>query len=211
MPHALKPDNQTISSKLEEWPFDDPYYKEAEEYVIKNLNQPNRKDLSGLSSFLMQVDYNQYVENRFDCSEMACLTEWLLEGAGFNTTIARGKIQKENESIPHAWVLVKLKNDEKVAVDGTYVEESLGIAPRNYNYSKTNRGAIISYYEYKKTHLSLGLEFDEFKKMHSSENKSYCNYYDPIDEFGSIFQYKQFNEKENWSRKNYDWWYNLTT
>jgi len=62
-----------------------------------------------------------YSMNVFDCSESSALLEWLLEGAGFDASIA---VSSFYETFPHTWVIVNLSDGKSVNIEATYFAQN---------------------------------------------------------------------------------------
>ncbi len=60
----------------------------------------------------------------FDCSETSAMLEWLLEGAGFNASIA-----STSGTFGHSWVLVTLANGDVVAIESTTLTQNYYAPP----------------------------------------------------------------------------------
>jgi len=95
------------------------YYGWAERYVSTEYQIPENKDIEGLIFFLDQIEFPEYVKGEFDCSECSSLLEWLLEGAGFHTYVAR------KPDLSHAWIQVEIE-DDIIAIESTQLTDGWG-------------------------------------------------------------------------------------
>lgn len=105
------------------------YYGVAEDYVQKNFDVPQEKNIEGLATFLNEVKLPTYVEGEFDCSDSSAVVEWLLEGTGFDVKIASNSRLGEMVVNSHTWVMVSLSDGRKVAVEATYLAEGSNYYP----------------------------------------------------------------------------------
>ncbi|RLI18093.1 hypothetical protein DRO54_10595 [Candidatus Bathyarchaeota archaeon] len=85
--------------------------------LLQNLNQS--KSLDDLKKALNNVHFKlEYtIDSELQCGEKSAIIMKYLKEKGFIVEMARGKISRGDEEIPHAWVLVHLR-------DGTYVVET---------------------------------------------------------------------------------------
>jgi hypothetical protein len=76
-------------------------------------------DLDALKETLKKVCFKEEYRpprSNIGCGEKSAILMKYLEGKGYRVSMGRGKLSIDDEEIPHAWVLVHLKN-------GTYVVE----------------------------------------------------------------------------------------
>jgi len=101
------------------------YYDTARDYVTANYTLVGEKNIRSLVAFLDQIKLREYEESVFDCSEASAMLEWLLEGAGFNASIASigGSI------FGHSWVLVTLDEGNVVAIEATSLTQNYYAPP----------------------------------------------------------------------------------
>jgi len=85
------------------------YYSKADEMVP----DPQIHSIKTLYDTLMPVKLPRYDINSFRCSHASAYLEWYLEGAGFDTYIV------ESEELDHAWVIVELPEEGRVAIEAT--------------------------------------------------------------------------------------------
>lgn len=104
------------------------YYEIAENYVIGNYAFVGEEDIGNLFSFLDQLQFPEYSGNYFDCSEASAMLEWLLEGAGFNASIATN-VTSAYVIGGHTWVLVTLNNGDVVAIESTSLTQNYYAPP----------------------------------------------------------------------------------
>ncbi len=104
------------------------YYKISDEMYPDVI----KKDLNTLEYILNTIKLPRYKKNYYDCSEVSCQLEWILEGYGFKTYIATNS--------NHAWVLVQLDDGKMVAVESTLLCEN------NYCPSQAIRYEDYPYY-----------------------------------------------------------------
>lgn len=88
----------------------DYYYQFAEQFVKQTYFIPEDKSVKELVGFLYALDFPEYCENIFDCSDSSSLLEWLLEGAGYHAYL----VEKDG----HMWVQVET-SDGLVAIETT--------------------------------------------------------------------------------------------
>jgi hypothetical protein len=100
--------NQFENSKIN-------YYDAARNYVSMNYAPVGEKNIANLVAFLDQIEFRDYEESVFDCSEASSMLEWLLEGAGFSASIA----SNDSYIFGHTWVLVTLDTGDIVAIEAT--------------------------------------------------------------------------------------------
>jgi len=101
------------------------YYGAASNYVATNYNLTGEKNITNLVAFLDQVQLRDYVGDVFDCSETSAMLEWLLEGAGFNASIAL----TSSAFWGHSWVLVTLNNGDTVVIESTSLTQNYYAPP----------------------------------------------------------------------------------
>ncbi|MHC1636085.1 MAG: hypothetical protein ACXQTS_05640, partial [Candidatus Methanospirareceae archaeon] len=91
------------------------YYSKADEMVP----DPQIHSIKTLYYTLMTVKLPRYNISSFRCSHASEYLEWYLEGAGFDTYIV------ESEELDHAWVIVELPEDGRVAIEATALCEDI--------------------------------------------------------------------------------------
>lgn len=64
-----------------------------------------------------KLEYTQ--DSQFQCGEKSAIIMKYLKEKGFTVEMARGKLVRGDEEIPHAWVLVHLKDDTYVVETNT--------------------------------------------------------------------------------------------
>jgi hypothetical protein len=101
------------------------YYNAARNYVAANYNPTGEKNIVNLVAFLNQIQLRDYAKDVFDCSESSAMLEWLLEGAGFNASIASNPSYTNG----HTWVLVTLIDGETVAIESTSLTANYYASP----------------------------------------------------------------------------------
>lgn len=91
------------------------YYQTGEEYVDSIHSETPSQDRSDLINFLNQIKpLPPYNKENFTSFESSSRLEWILEGAGFETSLVVGR---KNENSPtRAWVTVNL-NGENITLD----------------------------------------------------------------------------------------------
>jgi hypothetical protein len=87
------------------------YYGAAENYVLSKYGAVNNRTIGDLENFLMRIDpFPVARDDVFDCSEASARLEWLLEGAGFDASIAWKQLPQGG----HTWVIVYLPDTDNV-------------------------------------------------------------------------------------------------
>ena len=215
------PDNPTRRSEY--------YYHFAEDYVSDNYVVPEVKNIDGLIFFLDQLEFPEYREGVFDCSESSSLLEWLLEGAGFHAYIAR----KSDSYTGHAWVQVEVGEDI-VALEATQLTMgwSDGDSTKPWGIVSKSDGTYLEYtYQYRSEYRM----FIDWKDKYASSSfvwdrnisfrewvSEYLSYTPSFISIGSVVPdeaeyYERFRGYESpvpsvednvriFSEMEYDWW-----
>lgn len=120
------------------------YYKEANKYVgYKYGNVPNR-NRPDLKNFLLKIDtFPPYDWEKFTCSEASARLEWLLEGGGFDASIATSEMGPNK--MGHAWVIVTLSEVNNVKVEATYFTKNHYNPPGIVQGQHVLIGAAVNY------------------------------------------------------------------
>lgn len=173
------------------------YYENAKAYVAQNYEIPVEKDIGGLVSFLDQIEFREYQEDVFDCSETSSMLEWLLEGAGFSASLATNSSLESVSFMPHTWVLVTLDTGDVVAVEATYLTQN-NYAPPGIIESPDGRFREHSYkyrmfLEWKKEYppslysYDPNITFEEWQKEYLIEFNLFfsVSYYSPAEVYES--------------------------
>lgn len=96
------------------------YYDVAEEHINNNYEDYTENSIEGLKSFLNQIPpFPSYEIDNFDCSESTARLEWLLEGAGFNASLA-----VEDKTPGHAWIVLYIDNNYIVLEPTKFTENA---------------------------------------------------------------------------------------
>lgn len=119
------------------------YYETAGIYVTLNYGKIDHT-YNNLESFLMRLEpFPPYSMNTFDCTESSALLEWLLEGAGFDASIAASSFY---EIFPHTWVVVNLPNGNSVNIEATIFTQNYYNPPGIVSgWQQLGLGASVDY------------------------------------------------------------------
>jgi|GEM_PF-2965309 RNAse (barnase) inhibitor barstar len=157
----------------------DRYYERAKEEF--GSKAPLVHDIDSLYKILMTLKLPKY-EVGFDCSESSAILEWILEGYGFKTYIAKAEWAPPGSKYPggHTWVVVELDNKDRVAIEATLLAEN------RYNPPGIIVDPSLKYLKYSYIYRSNSDALD-FQKPIIMEQANY--YYGEYDElWDSIYE-----------------------
>jgi hypothetical protein len=192
------------------------YYVAAENYVARNYAPVGEKNIGNLANFLDQIVLRAYVEGMFDCSETSAMLEWLLEGAGFDTSLAKGYTVMGD----HTWVLVNLGEEGLVAIEATFLTESNlhspGIIETPEGYFERYSYKYEMFLEWKEEYpprqyaYDPNITFEEWESEYLKEplfgTISSSTYYNPSDVYASPADAMETTGLSYIPKSEWDWW-----
>lgn len=188
------------------------YYGVAMDYVPREYEVPEEKDINGLVEFLNQIEMPPYSSESFKCTHSSAMLEWLLEGAGFDADIAvdfpenkkEGKYHPQEWTIGHSWVMVYLENNREIAIESILLGSSAWVASGYWKYSYTYDppGIIETPDNYLRKH---SIELSDF----ATSRTAY--YYENMDNICSspkeMEEAKEIEEiLSHFGKLDYNWW-----
>lgn len=117
------------------------YYGVAKDYVPREYELPENKNIEGLVKFLDQIEMPPPESGSFTVTNSTVMLEWLLEGAGFDTEIVfdegekikEGKYQPAEWSGYYSWVIVNIENRE-IAIESKLLTLEAWVDEGRYAY-----------------------------------------------------------------------------
>ena len=179
----------------------DRYYERAKEEF--GSKAPLVHDIDSLYKILMSVKLPEY-EAGFDCSESSAVLEWILEGYGFKTYIAKAERAPPGSKYPggHTWVVVELDNKDRVAIEATFLAEN------RYNPPGIIVDPSLKYLEYSYIYQSYSDALDFQKPIIMEQANYYYREYDRL--WDSIYEPTKGELKEDaiiyTPISEFDWW-----
>jgi len=178
------------------------YYNVAVSYVAAHYEPVSKKDIANLANFLGHVLMRQYEENVFNCSNTSAMLEWLLEGEGFNTSLATTPAWK------HMWVLVTLDDGSVVAVESTQLLQNNCFPPGIVETPNGNYREYTYLYEaflQWENDYHINITFEEWRNEHvvGWGPSILDNYYNPVEIYASP---ADAVTQGHYSISGFDWW-----